>query len=460
MRTAIVGINWGDEGKGRMVDLLSRDYDIICRYQGGNNAGHTVINDKGKFILNLLPSGILRDGVVNVMGSGMVIDPRHLCGEIETLLSKGVSVTPENLKISDKAFICLPCHIAQDKLEEERLADKKYGSTRRGIAPVYGDKYMKKGLRMGDLLDDGTLEEKLNAMLEWKELTLCAYPDYNSRGDENSDTDDIWGTKTTIDLDLLRGRLEISGLMLSIWEGKEPVQWLRDNTKMLLPFITDTTEYLSNASAENKNIMFEAQLGALRDIDYGIYPYTTSSQTLASYATTGAGIPGMKLDRVVGIMKAYSSCVGEGPFTVEMSGAEADALREAGGEYGAATGRPRRVGAFDVVASRYGINVQGAEEVALTKLDVLSYLDRIPVCTAYEIDGKQTQKFPLGDKLSRAKPVFEYLDGWKTDVSKCRTQESLPKEAVRYIKYIEKAVGCPIRYVSVGAGRNDYLETR
>ncbi len=420
MLTAIVGVNWGDEGKGRMVDLLSERYDVICRYQGGNNAGHTVVNDKGKFILNLLPSGILREGTVNVMGGGMVIDLEHLCGEIRALHEKGVAVMPDNLKISDKAFICLPYHKTQDILEEERLGDKKYGSTRRGIAPAYGDKYMKKGLRMGDLVDERSLSDKLSNIVGWKNLTLTGY-----------------GSHTEALTDILR--------------------WLTEYGKALTPFITDTTEYLQSAVRNEKKILFEAQLGSLRDIDYGIYPYTTSSQTLAAYAPIGAGIPGVKLDGVIGVMKAYSSCVGEGPFAVELFGDEADALREAGAEYGAATGRPRRVGAFDVPASRYGIEVQGADKLALTKLDVLSYLDRIPVCAAYEIDGVRCERFPTGDRLVRAKPVYEYLDGFMTDISKCRTPEDLPDAALRYIRFIENAVGCPIKYVSVGAGRDDYL---
>ncbi|MCL2077939.1 MAG: adenylosuccinate synthase [Oscillospiraceae bacterium] len=420
MLTAVVGINWGDEGKGRMVDLLSEEYEVICRYQGGNNAGHTVINDKGKFTLNLLPSGVLRESTVNVMGAGMVINIEHLCGEISKLSEKGIALTPDNLKISDKAFICLPYHVRQDILEEERLKDKKYGSTRRGIAPAYGDKYMKKGLRTGDLLEPETLKDKLSAILEWKNLTLKSY---------NSSEANL----------------------------TELFSWLNKFGALIRPYITDTTAYLSEASKSGKALLFEAQLGALRDIDYGIYPYTTSSQTLASYAAIGAGIPGVKLDRVIGVMKAYSSCVGEGPFAVEMFGDEAEALREAGFEYGAATGRPRRVGGFDIPASRYGIQIQGADEIALTKLDVLSYMDKIPVCTAYEIDGIKTDSFPAGDRLTRSKPVIEYLDGFKTDISKCRKTGDLPDAAVKYIEFIEKSVGCPVKYVSVGAGRDDYL---
>ena len=419
MLTAVVGINWGDEGKGRMVDLLSEGYDVICRYQGGNNAGHTVVNDKGRFILNLLPSGILRDGTVNVMGGGMVVDLEHLCGEVNMLREKGVSVTPDNLKISEKAFVCLPYHKAQDILEEERLGDKKYGSTRRGIAPAYGDKYMKKGIRIGDLRDFTSLKAKLAEILEWKNLTLAGYG---------------------------------SGSALP-----EIMRWLYQYGAKLLPYIADTEEFLHKAVRAGESIMFEAQLGALRDIDYGIYPYTTSSQTLAAHAPIGAGIPGVKLDSVIGVMKAYSSCVGEGPFTAELFGEQGNSLREAGGEYGAATGRPRRVGGFDVLASRYGVQVQGASEIALTKLDVLSYLDEIPVCAGYEVDGKRISSFPSGDALVKAKPMYEYLKGWKCDISQCRKPGDLPEAAAKYIGYIENAVECPVKYVSVGAGRGDYI---
>lgn len=420
MLTSIVGINWGDEGKGRMVDLLSSDYDIICRYQGGNNAGHTVVNDKGKFILNLLPSGILRDSTVNVMGNGMVIDLEHLVGEMGRLTEKGIRITPENLKISDKATICMPYHKLMDCMEEERLADKKFGSTRRGIAPVYADKYMKKALRMEDLLRLDRLEEKVRDIVEWKNITVTGY------GHEPIKAEDM-------------------------------MAWLREFGTQLIPFITDVSEYLHNAIANGKRVMFEAQLGALRDIDLGIYPYTSSSSTIAAYAPIGAGVPGEQLTDTIGIMKAYSTCVGEGPFTVELFGDEAEALRKAGGEYGAATGRPRRVGPFDVPASRYGVRVQGATEIALTKMDVLSYLDRIPVCVAYEIDGERTVNFPTGERLDRAKPVIEYLPGFG-DVSACRTWESLPQAAKDYVRYLEDAVGCKITYVSVGAGRDEYVK--
>lgn len=420
MLTAIVGTNWGDEGKGRMVDLLSQDYEIVCRYQGGNNAGHTVINERGKFILNLLPSGILRDTTTNVMGAGMVVDLHHLCGELDALAEKSIDITPKHLKISDRAVICMPYHPMLDVLEEERLGAKRFGSTRRGIAPVYSDKYMKKVVRFGDLFSP-RLKEIVTDLLEWKNLLITAYGH----------------APITVD---------------------EIMTYLEQYGNRLKPYVCDTTEFLTEAVGAGKNVMFEAQLGALRDIDYGICPYTSSSPTLAAYAPIGAGIPGARLDSVVGIMKAYSSCVGEGPFVCEMDGEEAHALREAGGEYGAATGRPRRVGGFDVVASRYGAQMQGCTEIALTKLDVLSYMERIPVVTAYEIDGVKTTHFPYGDALLRAKPVIEYLPGFQCDISDAHTPDSLPENALRYVRYIESAVGCKIRYVSCGAERDRYID--
>lgn len=418
MFTAIVGINWGDEGKGRMVDLLSQSYDIVCRYQGGNNAGHTVINPKGKFILNLLPSGILRDNTVNVMGPGMVIDIEHLFGEVKRLRDAGITITPDRLKISDRATICMPYHKLLDILEEDRLGDAKFGSTRRGIAPVYADKYMKKALRMGDLLHMDDVARRLPALLEWKNLTV-----HSGYGHE------------AITVEAITKWLETYGLPF------------RD-------FICDTTTYLTDAAKAGKSVMFEAQLGALRDIDFGIYPYTSSSSTIAAYAPIGAGVPAQKLTETIGIMKAYSSCVGEGPFTCELFGKEGDALREAGGEYGAATGRPRRVGGFDVPASRYGILVQGADTIALTKLDVLSFLPQIPVCVAYDVDGKRVDYFPRGVDLAKAKPIYEYFPGWMQDISACRTFEDLPQNAKDYVLYLEKATNCSIRYVSVGAERD------
>ena len=422
MLTAVVGINWGDEGKGRMVDLLSSRYDIVCRYQGGNNAGHTVVNEKGKFILNLLPSGILRNETVNIMGNGMVIDLEHLFGEVSRLREGGIEITPEHLKISDRATICMPYHKLLDILEEDRLGDAKFGSTRRGIAPVYSDKYMKKAFRIGELLEFDKLEKRIKGIIEWKNLTV-----------EN-------------------------GYKHEAVEAEKMLDWLRTYGLPFKDYICDTTDYLTQAVSEGKSIMFEAQLGALRDIDFGIYPYTSSSSTIAAFAPIGAGIPGTALNEVIGIMKAYSSCVGEGPFTCELFGEEAEKLREAGGEYGAATGRPRRVGGFDVPASKYGVLLQGATCLALTKLDVLSCYDKIPVCVAYEVDGEITEKFPVGARLDRAKPVYEYVDGWQCDISDCKSFGELPENAQKYIEYIQNKVSCPIKYVSVGAEREQYFE--
>ena len=421
MLTAIVGINWGDEGKGRMVDLLSEEQDVIVRYQGGNNAGHTVVNERGKFVLNLLPSGILREDKVNVMGNGMVIDVHHLAGEIEKLRAGGVTVTPDNLKISDRAVICFPYNVQQDCLEEDRLADRKFGSTRRGIAPIYADKYMKKAIRMGDLLHPAYLKSRIEEVLDWKNLCLAAYP----------------GAKK--------------------YTAEEISDWLAEFGDRFKPYICDAGRYIGLAAREGKNIMFEAQLGALRDIDFGIYPYTSSSNTIAAYAPVGAGVPDLRLDKTIGIMKAYSSCVGEGPFTAEMFGDEAVRLREAGGEYGAATGRPRRVGGFDVVASRYGCRVQGADELALTKLDVLDGFNRIPVVDAYDCDGELTDEFPFGERLNGAKPHTVYMEGWKTLTSDCRRFSDLPSAARAYVDYVEKQVGCEIQYVSVGAERDQII---
>ncbi len=422
MLTAIVGTNWGDEGKGRMVDLLSENYDVVCRYQGGNNAGHTVINDKGKFILNLLPSGILRDETVNVLGPGMVVDAEHLFGEVARLRAAGIEISPKHLKISDKATICMPYHKLLDCLEEDRLADKKFGSTRRGIAPSYADKYMKKTFRFEDILQSDNLMQKIKDIVEWKNLTVSG------------------------------------GYKHEAIKPEDIYEWLQKFAFPFKDYICDTRLFLTDAIKNGKKIMFEAQLGSLRDIDFGIFPYTSSSSTISAYAPIGAGIPQYKIDECVGIMKAYSSCVGEGPFTCEMFGKEAERLREAGGEYGAATGRPRRVGGFDVVASRYGATVQGCTHIALTKLDVLSGYDKIPVCTKYLVNGKETDEFPFGDALENAKPVYEYFEGWNCDISSCRKKEDLPKAALDYVLYIEKQIGFPIKYVSVGAKREQFIE--
>ena len=423
MLTAITGINWGDEGKGRMVDLLSEEYDIVCRYQGGNNAGHTVKNARGKFVLNLLPSGILRPNVTCVMGNGMVIDLAHLDQEIHSLREKGIDINPDHLKISNRATICMPYHVQQDKLEEQRLGAAKFGSTLRGIAYVYGDKYMKKTLRMGDLLHLDEVRERFRTIVEWKSLTLTSI-----YGCEPLNFDELFA-------------------------------WLEKYAAIFKDYICDIGEYLDDADRNGKKILFEAQLGALRDVDYGIYPMTTSSNVIGAFAPIGAGLPGKKLDKSIGIMKAYSSCVGEGPFAAELAMTEEEKhdLREAGHEYGAATGRPRRVGPIDIVASRYGVSCQGADELALTLLDVLDYMDRIPVVTHYDVDGKIVDYFPMGEALNRAKPVVEYLPGWKCDITSARKWEDLPEAAQNYITYLEKAVGCNIKYISVGAEREQVV---
>ena len=428
MLTAITGINWGDEGKGRMVDLLSQEYDVVARYQGGNNAGHTVKNERGKFVLNLIPSGILRPDVVCVMGGGMVIDPAHLDKEINTLRGQGIEISPANLKISDRATITMPFHVSQDGLEEARLSKTgaQFGSTKRGIAYAYGDKFMKKTLRMGDLVHmDAGVRKRLETIVESKNLTMV-----NIYGQEPVSVEEMWA-------------------------------WCEKYAAIFKDYICDTGDYLSEADDAGKKIMFEAQLGALRDIDYGIYPYTSSSNTIGAYAPIGAGIPGRKLDLSIGIMKAYSSCVGDGPFTAElaMTEPEKDVLREHGHEYGAATGRPRRVGPFDAVASRYGVRCQGADELALTLLDVLDYMEEVPVVTHYRLtDGTVTYRFPMGKTLDDAQPVVEKLPGWHTDISGIRRFEDLPAEAQNYVLTLEKLVGCPIKYISVGPERDAYIE--
>ena len=411
---AIVGINWGDEGKGRMVDLLTGSYDIVVRYQGGGN-------EYGKFALHLLPSGIFRPGVMNVLGNGVALDAENLIKEIQTVADHGVYVTPDNLRISERASLLLPWHRDLDGLEEARLADKKYGSTKQGIAPFYSDKYQKKTVLAGELFDREHLLKHLADLLEWKNLTLQR----------------VYGAEP--------------------YTMETLMKWVDEYGAKIKPFICDTGRLLREAQKNGKNIMFEAQLGSLRDLDFGIYPYTTSSNTTAAFAPIGSGFHGAKIDDVIGVVKAYSTCVGEGPFVCEWFGEEAEKLREAGGEYGAKTGRPRRVGPLDTVATRYGVEVQAATCIALTKMDVLSYMDKIPVCTHYMIDGKISDEFPFPSRLDDAKPVIEYLDGWKTDISSCRTWEELPEAARAYVEFIEKEIGCHIGYVSVGPERDSII---
>ena len=379
------------------------------------------MNEYGKFALHLIPSGICLPGVVNVLGNGVVVDIEDLWKEMSALKDAGVPITPENFKISDRATIVFPYHRALDGLEEARLKDKKYGSTLRGIAPVYSDKYQKKTIMVGELLYPEYLEKRLASILEWKNLTI----------------QNVYGADP--------------------YKLSDMLAWCKEFGEKLAPYICNTTKYMYDAQAAGKNIMFEAQLGALRDIDFGIFPYTSSSSSNAGYACVGAGIPGSHVDRTVGIVKAYSTCVGEGPFTAEWFGEEAEKLREAGAEYGASTGRPRRVGPIDIVATRYGCQIQGATEVALTKLDVLSYMTKIPICEQYEVDGEKTDDFPFTAVIGKAKPVMTSMPGWNCDISGVRKYEDLPVEARNYVEYIEKQIGCHISYVSVGAKRDEII---
>ena len=427
MLTAVTGINWGDEGKGRVIDLLAENADVVARYQGGNNAGHTVVTEQGKFILNLLPSGILHPDVTCVLGAGMVIDLDHLAGEMDAIEQRGIRVGPENLKLSDKATISMPWHKVQDGLEEDRLARKgtAFGSTRRGIAYAYSDKYRKKTLRLGDLLhlDEERVQNRLHVILESKNLELAGC--YHQE---------------PMSYDAL-------------------LEWCRMQAGQFAPFICDAGAFLQQAHDSGKRIVLEAQLGAMRDIDYGIFPFTSSSNTLAAYAPLGAGIPNCRLDHVVGVLKAYSTCVGAGPFAAENAMSEDwnEQLRKAGGEYGAATGRPRRVGPFDAVASLYGLKCQKADKIALTKLDVLSSLDVIPIIVGYRHGDETTTCFdPLEDPDS-CEPIVEYLPGWKEDISACTDYNDLPDKAKAYITRLEKLLEHEIQFISVGSERNQYL---
>ena len=417
----VVGVNWGDEGKGRMVDLLTERYDIVVRYQGGGNAGHTVINEKGKFALHMLPSGVLRSGVVNILGGGVALDPENLWKEIQEVRAQCVEITPENLKISERASLLMPWHRKLDELEEARLGDKKYGSTKQGIAPFYSDKYQKKTILAGELLHPELMKAHLADILEWKNLIIR----------------EVYGDE---------------GYSMDIIED-----WIEEYCEPIKPFLCDAGRFLMDAQESGKSILFEAQLGALRDIDYGIWPYTTSSTTLAKYAPIGCGAPAIEMNEVIGVIKAYSTCVGEGPFVCEMEGHEAEMLRESGAEYGAKTGRPRRVGPLDLVATKYGANLQTVTGLAVTKMDVLSYMEKIPVCVRYRVDGQETDRFPFPALLDSAEPVIEYVEGWHCDISGVRTWEDLPKPAHDYINMIEEAVGCRVKYISVGPERDSII---
>ncbi len=422
MVKAIVGANWGDEGKGKITDTLAKESDIIVRFQGGANAGHTIVNNYGKFALHTLPSGVFYGHTTSIIGNGVALDIPKLVGEIEDIVSKGVP--KPKILVSDRAQMVMPYHVLFDTYEEARLAGKSFGSTKSGIAPFYSDKYAKIGFQVSELFDEEALKEKIERVLVQKNVLLeHLYHQPLLKADE------IFAT-------------------------------LMEYKQMIEPYVCDTSAYLYNAIQEGKNILLEGQLGSLKDPDHGIYPMVTSSSTLAGYGAIGAGIPPYEIKQVITVCKAYSSAVGAGAFVSEIFGDEADELRRRGGdggEYGATTGRPRRMGWFDCVASKYGCRIQGTTDVAFTVLDVLGYLDEIPVCTGYEIDGKVTTDFPTTTLLEKAKPVLEVLPGWKTDIRGIKKYEDLPENCRNYIEFVEKQIGFPITIISNGPGRDDII---
>ncbi|MDU6855302.1 MAG: adenylosuccinate synthase [Zhenhengia sp.] len=423
MVSAIVGGNWGDEGKGKITDLLAGNADIIVRFQGGANAGHTIINEYGKFALHLLPSGVFRKDVVNIIGQGVALDLSKLFGELDGLTSRGVPMP--NILVSDRAQILMPYHILFDQLEEARLGDKSFGSTKSGIAPFYSDKYLKIGVQVGEMFDDEILMERLEKVCEIKNQTIKSL----YQGAELLDPKAVFDEVVKY-----RERLE--------------------------PMIANIAYYLNDAIKAGKHILLEGQLGALKDTDNGIYPYVTSSSPLAGFATVGASIPPHEIKQIVTVVKAYSSAVGAGAFVSEIFGEEAEELRKRGGdcgEYGATTGRPRRMGWFDVVATKYGCMLHGTTDVALSLLDVLGYLDKIPVCIGYEIDGVVTDVFPTTPQLNKAKPVLTYLDGWKCDISGIKNYDDLPENAKKYVEFVEEKLGYPVTLVSNGPKRDDII---
>ena len=422
MVRTIVGANWGDEGKGKITDMLAAQSDIVVRFQGGANAGHTIINDYGRFALHLLPSGVCNPGVVNVIGPGVALDIEAFLREMDEVVSQGVP--KPTVLVSERAQVVMPYHVAFDCYEEERLGKNSFGSTKSGIAPFYGDKYQKIGLQLCQLFEPDVLREKLAHALDIKNALLVNL--YH---------------KEPIDLDAL-------------------VQKMSELAERIRPYAADTDEYLMRAVKEGKRILLEGQLGTLRDPDHGIYPMVTSSSPLAGYAPVGAGVPVWAIKDIIAVTKAYSSCVGAGPFTTELFGDEAEELRKRGGdrgEYGAKTGRPRRVGWFDCVATRYGCEMQGATQVALTNMDVLGYLDEIPVCVAYELDGKRIDRFPVTPKLERCTPVYEKLPGWKCDTRGIRDFADMPENARRYVAFLEEQIACPIKMVSNGPRREEMM---
>ena len=423
MVKAIVGANWGDEGKGKITDMLAEESDIIVRFQGGSNAGHTIINDYGKFALHILPSGVFYNHTTSVIGNGVALNIQNLVDEIDSLVKQGVP--QPKILVSDRAQILMPYHVLFDQYEEERLGGKSFGSTKSGIAPFYSDKYAKIGFQVNELFEDeAVLKEKVYQVLETKNVLV-----------------EHLYHKAPID-------------------PEEIFQELLKYREMIRPFVCDVSVFLRDAIKEGKKILLEGQLGSLKDPDFGIYPMVTSSSTLASYGAIGAGIPGYEIKDVVTVVKAYSSAVGAGEFVSEIFGDEADELRRRGGdggEFGATTGRPRRMGWFDAVASRYGCRMQGATEVALTVLDVLGYLDELPICVGYEIDGEVTRDFPTTPQLKKAKPVYTTLPGWKTEIRGITKYEDLPENCRNYIEFIEKELEVPITMVSNGPGRHEII---
>ena len=422
MVKAVVGANWGDEGKGKITDMLAKEADIIVRFQGGANAGHTIVNNYGKFALHTLPSGCFYGHTTSIIGNGVALNIPVLFKEIQDIVAKGVPMP--KILVSDRAQMVMPYHVLFDQYEEERLGGKSFGSTKSGIAPFYSDKYAKIGFQVSELFDEELLKEKVIRVCETKNVTL-----------------EHLYHKPLLNPD-------------------ELLETLHQYKEMVEPYVCDVSTYLWNAIKEGKEILLEGQLGTLKDPDHGIYPMVTSSSTLAAYGAIGAGIPPYEIKKIITVCKAYSSAVGAGAFVSEIFGDEADELRRRGGdggEFGATTGRPRRMGWFDCVASKYGCRLQGATDVAFTVLDVLGYLDEIPVCVGYEIDGEVTTEFPTTAKLEKAKPVLKTLPGWKCDIRGIKKYEDLPENCRKYVEFIEEQIGFPITMVSNGPGREDII---
>ena len=422
MVRAVVGANWGDEGKGKITDMLAKEADIIIRFQGGANAGHTIVNDYGKFALHTLPSGVFYNHTTSIIGNGVALNIPVLFKEIKSITDR--NVPQPKILVSDRAQIVMSYHILFDQYEEERLGGKSFGSTKSGIAPFYSDKYAKIGFQVSEIFDDELIEEKAARVCEQKNVLL--------------------------------EHLYHKPLL----KPEDIVKELKEYREMVAPYVCDVSSYLYEAIKEGKNILLEGQLGTLKDPDHGIYPMVTSSSTLAAYGAIGAGIPPYEIKQVITVCKAYSSAVGAGEFVSEIFGEEADELRKRGGdggEFGATTGRPRRMGWFDAVASKYGCRLQGTTDVAFTVLDVLGYLDEIPVCIGYEIDGKVTTDFPTTAILKKAKPVYEILPGWKSDIRGIKKYEDLPENCRNYIEFVERHIGYPITMVSNGPGRDDII---